>query len=376
MKILIITEEFGKSANGLVAENIAKGLVKDAEVDVITDQYSPLGDVDCNVFVRRKYNKSRIQFLSVKYLGLDILSHWWPLSMPPQICRKYDLILSIVSMGHYASMRIGRDFKTKYGGRFFAYFVDAVPAPVPFRNDLLYIDKVGTYIRKYCDNVEVIFSATQEMSDYQKSIIENPEILFSELYNPSKTNELVSFREKSNDIVFTYTGNIYPPRNPKYILEAFSKLLETYPNAKLQIIGNRMKYYFDSFTEKLPQDVQKQILKLPFQPNLQDIFQNSTALIDLGCEVENDVYMSNKINGYFSYCRPIICETSAKSPAARIFKDMKSVLLCNHNADDIYKAMIQVVTSMEDVDYTERYRILNDMSISGVSRKIISFYEK
>lgn len=376
MKILIITEEFGKSANGLVAENIAKGLAEYADVDIYTVEYNPIEVVKGNVYIRNAVNNLRIQTNSIKYLGFDLLSHCLPIAIPKQLKRKYDLIFSVVATGHYSTLRLGRKLKKKFGGKFFAYFVDAIPAPEPFIKDKLYVKKLSKYINGYCDNIDVIFSATEEMSEYQSSIIYSKNIIFAELYNPSKTNNLVEFTTKSKEIIFTYTGNIYTPRTPKYLLEAFSKFLSLYPNAILNIIGNRIKFYFDSFLKQLPEDVQKQVHSLPFQSNLNKIFENSTALIDLGCEVENDVYMSNKINGYFSYCRPIICETSAKSPAARIFKDMKSVLLCDHNADDIYKAMIQVVTSMEDIDYSERYCILNDMSISGVSRKIISFYEK
>jgi glycosyltransferase involved in cell wall biosynthesis len=279
-------------------------------------------------------------------------------------------------MLHYAPLRAGWRIRKKYGGKYFVYFVDAVPAPKPFLKDQKYIDQLSKYIKNYCDNVDIVFSATEEMSKYQSTIINNPNIIFCELYNPSKTNNLVFFTDKSKELAFTYTGNIYPPRNPRYLLDAFARFLKLYPNANLNIIGNNIANYFDSFLKDYPKSVQKQICILPFKKDLSTAFNNSTALIDLGCEVENDVYMSNKINGYFSYCRPIICETSQNSPAARVFKELSSVIICNHNSDEIYNAMMKVISDDYIVDYTERYRILKEMSINGVAQKILDLYNE
>lgn len=374
MKVLIITEEYGESAMGLVVENTTKGLALFADIDVLTDRYHPKDTVNCSFYIRKKINKTRIQTNSIKYLGVDVLSHWWCFLPPKGIRKKYDLILSFVSVGHFAPLWVGRQIKNKYGGVYFSYFVDAVPAPKPFLKDEKYVARLTKYIKKYCDNVDVIFSSTKEMADYQSKIINRPSIRFEELLNPSKTNELVYYPEKSPNIVFTYTGNIYPPRNPQYLLCAFEKLLRLYPEAQLNIIGNRIINYFSSFVNELPEIVQSHINTLPFQKDLYEKFNESTALIDIGCEVENDIYMSNKINGYFSYCRPIICETSEFSPAARIFKGLNSVIICNHNADSIFEAMKLVTSDCYEVDYTERLQVLEEMSIHGVAQKIIEEY--
>lgn len=374
MKILIITEEYGRSANGLVVENIVKGLIEFADITILTDEYFPKDKLDCKTVIRSKYTSIRIQTYSIKYLGIDILSQWWLSFLPKELQCGFDLIFSVISTGHYAPLRVGSKIKKQYGGHFYAYFVDAIPAPKPFLKDDVYINNISRYINWYCDNVEVIFSATQEMSDYQSTIVDNHNIRFEELYNPSKTNDIVYFSEKSKSRVFTYTGNIYIPRNPKYLLDAFSMLLKAYPDAQLKIIGNNILNYFDSFLKEQSFEVQEHVQCLPFQKDLTEIFKDSSALIDIGCDVENDVYMSNKINGYIAYGRPIICETSESSPASRIFKGMKSVLLCRHNAEELYEAMMQVLADGYSVDYSERDGIMKEMSIKGVAQRIIDLY--
>lgn len=376
MRILLIVDEFGISAPGLVAQKVAIGLsrVPNVELDIITTDAPKALDSGINrVIIRRKKRNARLDKLSFYLLGCDFFSSLWAKRTVRVIKSQYDCVLSVVSMFHYSSLLLGELLEKKGLSHsvFLAYFVDAVPAPRQYLQDSLLRFRLGRFIRSHSGFLSAIFSTCEEMAAYQKAFLEDS-IIVEELFNPTVFSSLYTYSfDSASDPVFLYTGGIYKPRNPIYLLKAFKRILLEYPSAKLIFVGT---------TINLEQmgifPTQGSIQVLPYQSDLSSLYSRSWALIDIGSDVEEDIYLSSKITGYISINRPIICETSKQSPAMRVFARLESVYLCVHSSNELYTAMKSVIVRKNDYDYKERDSIIEKMSDNHAANVILRAYNR
>lgn len=372
MKVLVVSESVGRTATGIVAQRLIAGISRYADVYVLS------GDISGNIGVKKeniyisKFGKKNpyVVLLSFILFNKNILEKEWGSehfgTMP-----RFDLVVSFVSYGHYAALTTSNNLTTKQSCPHVSYFVDAIPTPSEYVGNNHYLKlldhSLRIFIRKQTKKVSVLYSTCLEMSEYQRSVINNSKIQFDELLNPVPFSDIIKLRDVKKPI-FIYAGQVYSPRTPRYVLDAFAKLLKDFPKAELHFIGTK---YLNSFLSNCDRIMMDQVKIVDFMANIEQAYSEGCALIDIGCNVEHDIFMSSKLSGYIPYNRPIICECSGNSAPRRIFKEDSSVFLCNHNSNDILNAMRICICQMGHFDYSIREQIIKQFSIESISNKIL-----
>ena len=373
MKILVIAEEVGKTATGIVVQKLISGLSQSAEVHLFCgDCFLEDSEINFKIF-RQTFHHEKPQTNHRYYIifKTDIRNLGWGWKFLPQF-NGYDLILSVVSYGHYLPLSIAKKISSSYGTTSFVYFVDAIPAPFPYLVNNHLRKSVLTHVRHKLTYTKAVFSTCQEMSDYQRSILNLPHIKYAELYNPGNRRDIQHYDNSDTGFTFTYTGQIYNPRNPSYLLEAFKLFVKDNPEARLCFVGTILirEYLEEHYPELMPV-----ISVLDYQSDLTEVYKHSSCLVDISCEVDPDIYMSSKMVNYFSIDRPILSESSMQSPVRRIFGNIKSVFHCSHSTQSVYEAMCRIKETASSIDYADRKQLISDFSIESVVGRLLDVYK-
>lgn len=373
MRVLVLAQDIGVTAPGIVFERILYELSKkeDVELDLVVSNYcssTPLEVEEVQV-VRYPDIHPRINKLIIGLAGTDAISHL--LSKRIELNNNYDIIFSLASFHHYFGLISGLYLKKRLNVKWGCYFVDAVPAPNGWVPNDLYFKSVKRMISNTLRSVDYLASVSKEMLEYQLSLFKRKEELLTDvLYPPSTSSQIIHYeRNSGGNPCFLYTGNIYGLRKAKYVIEAFSTFCKDVNNIDLVFVGN-CHYAVEAEKKKYNDEVAKRIKVEPHTSNLVPYYKRSIALIDIDADVENDVFLSSKIASYLTVNRPIICETGLNSPSRHIFSDIPSVIQCNHSPIDIKRAMNYVLENQNKFDYTDRNHILKEFSAESVAQKL------
>lgn len=377
MKVLLVSESVGKTATGIVAQRLIAGISRYADLYVLSSDISEIKGVgEENVYRSKIGNQNPyIALLSFIFFNQNVMERKWGCEHLPSMPR-FDLVVSCVSYGHYAALTTSNKITRKQSCPHVSYFVDAIPTPLEYVGNNLYLKllehSLRRFIRKQTNDLSIIYSTCLEMSVYQRTVVKNSDIKFDELLNPVPYGDLIELPE-NNRPVFVYAGQVYSTRTPRYVLEAFALLLNEYPDAELHFIGTK---YLNSFLSNFNSETMNQVRVIDYMDNIENAYRECCAFIDIGCNVEHDIFMSSKLSGYISYNRPIICECSNNSAPRRIFKDDSSVFLCDHNVKEILNAMRHCVRQMGHFEYTVRKEVIKLFSIDSISNKILEDYKR
>lgn len=374
MKILVLTQDIGKTAPGIVFERLLYGLSQnpDVSLDIIVSNYEPSEEIKANNVQLIKYPRlpGRI-FKWIVALGhTDVISHFLKKRIRIQESQ-YDIFLSLVSFNHYFGMIAGSYLKKKYKAKWACYLVDAIPAPGGWLPEDAYFKSVKNMIGKYLPDVDMLGSVSAEMLAYQLSLfVAKDTIVKDVIFPPSEKCKIVNYKEVDTDSTkrFVYTGNIYGLRRSKYLIEAFSLLYNENKNVELVFVGNCKSVECELI--KYNEEIRNKIHLYPRTKDLAPYIEKATALVDIDADIENDVFLSSKMPGYLTCNRPIICETGKNSPSRHIFSGVPSIIQCSHNPEELKNAMLYVIENYRQFDYGDRKRFLNQFSLQIVSQKL------
>lgn len=375
MKLLVISQQIGASAPGIVFERLLSELTKHAsiEVDIVTCEYNPSLDIKAN-------NVQVISYPTLHYRVSNFMNSifwrdWISEILKYRIRLKhndYDVILSLCSSGHMFGLVSGIYLRGKIGCKLACYLVDAVPAPIGWsKNDRLYrstLKMIGSLLSK----VDMIASVNQEMLNYQLKTFKHKEGLISTVLLPSSVVNKVSNIPYTHEGVyrFLYTGNIYGLRSSKYIIKAFSLLLKEREDIELYFVGNTGEDVRNEL-HKYGEKVRKHVVVYPRVSDLKPFYSKASALIDIDADIDNDVFLSSKMSSYLTIDRPIICETGLNSPSRNLFKNLSSIIQCNHDPEELYNAMRFIIDTYRKLDYTDRNHILCVQSSVNVAKLLL-----
>lgn len=375
MKILIFASNIGKTAPGIVFEKLINGLSQMHQIDVVTesmDSKFELEKVNEIIEIKKNYLHPRIFKLFISWLNISPVDWYWSKRAIKNLVKKnksnYDLIFCFISFHHYASLLAGIRYSEKIGRKLAVYSVDAIPAPLGWSKDNGYYKSVKRMMELLLSKADFFFSANQQMLDYQLTVFKpKASIITGVIYNPNDGKLKNIEHDKNVSNTFLYTGGIYGVRKPIYILQAFSRLLNDYPNCILEFVGSHIpeKYLteFNGYKEG-------KVIIHPHVRDLHPFYQRAKALIDIDGDIPNDVFLSSKIVNYLEVNRIIISETGPDSPSRNIFRDIPSILQCDHNSESLYKAMRAVVEGKASIDFADRKYVLELFSICNVVKGI------
>lgn len=352
MNILLICSDLGKTAPGKVYQTIVNEFSKKDNITVIAETFNCDSTLFNQVEVNYKLNNRRIIKLLISIFGFNIFDYLWALKCYKKVKNKqYDLIISCLSYHHYNALVCGNYISNKINVKHICYSVDAVPAPEGWGEPLYYVRGVKRFINKNLSKVDEFYSSNPKMLAYQKELFNSKSIKTGVIYTPVDSNKIINEAVDKNDdsIILLYTGSFYGARNPKYLFDAFRKLLNVYPHAILRFIGTK---FSSGFLENY-QDVIKNIEILPYQTDLNKFYNEATILIDVDAELKDDVFLSSKITNYIFVNKPILAQTSINSPSYQLFKNLNSIFIVDHDTNNIYNYLIKIIEN-KNIDYNER----------------------
>jgi glycosyltransferase involved in cell wall biosynthesis len=380
MKILIITSDVGRTAPGIVFERLIQGLSSLYEVDILTAEYDPSLDLSKvgSIIVSKKYEMHyKIHKFLISIININPYDCFWTWKLIRKIkSRKsfqYEIVFSLFSMHNYAALIAGKKIALKLGCKAAFYSVDAIPSPPGgWPESIVYARKVKRLISNYLSTADAFFSSNDQMLKYQLSTFFSTKNLITDVvYSPINGKFKEFIVSKSNTNYFVYTGSIYGARNINYLLEGFKKLLELYPDSYIIFVGTSFP---KSFLKNLNQILIERIKIYPFTKELDMYYACATALIDIDADLENDVFLSSKIISYLTINRIIISETSNNSPSRNIFKNIDSIIQCDHDSDQLYDAMKKAIELKSSISFDNRKSVLELFSIKNVADRLsISF---
>ena len=358
MRILVITMKIGESAVGIIFENLISGLSKLNEIDVLTSDDNSsinLPSVSDIIFSKKISVHPRITKLLISLFGVDPFDCYWGWKakklMEAKGKKHYDIILSFFCNHYYASIIAGKYISENYKTKYAVHTLDAVPNPLGWSKNNSHYRNIMKLMSKYLQNVDALFSTNEQMLNYQlKTFTAKKGLIKDVIYNPGQGVKVFPVPEFEIDS-FIFTGGIYGVRKSIYLLKAFEKLLETNPNSKLIFVGTKLLPDSFGFLKSLTKD---KIKIVPFTRALDSYYECATALIDIDADIENDVFLSSKITTYMMINRIIICETGLNSPARHLFKNKGSIMLCNHDSDQLFNAMRKSIILKKSVSFEDR----------------------
>lgn len=367
MKILIITQHIGKTAPGIVFEALIEDLQKKVNLEIWTlNDYSrilidsPITEIKEPVIISKRIT-TYINNLFYCLFGISWID-WFIKIKIPKSRPNVDIILALCSCHNTASLSIAQTLSKKYNIPIAAYFVDAIPTPSWW--DVSLTNKcTGRYIKRYTKGLLYLASSNNEMLKFQKNFIDSSCSNTDVLFTPPRYSKKISFKNQNTVPVFLFTGSCYGLRKPDILLDAFSRIIHKYPKSKLIFVGTNPSAI------RVPREIRHLIEFVDYTSDLMPFYEKSCALIDIDACVDNDIFLSSKLTNYLFINRPIICQTGTNSPARNLFSNMNSILVCHHNSDDVYDAMIKCIES--EFDYSERDAFIELFKVQNIADHLI-----
>ncbi|MFA6592574.1 MAG: glycosyltransferase [Bacteroidales bacterium] len=391
MRILVITDNIGGNAPGIVIERFLCEMSKSESVDALTYEYvkSPdmpslgnvtvLGQMFETEKIRRRFNTA-----SIKWLGANPADELRKNNALKALRGKsYDIILGCCYGCYLFGLTAGIAAKRRFRVPLVSFFMDAIPSPVGWIEDGLYRHRMERLVTKGLRQADGLLSTNPKMLDYEAGFLPvdrhvgiggkntSGHAMTDFVFTPCVTSSLTRIpRAASADFTFLYAGSIYGPRRLDHLLKAFARLIDEGRNVRLNFVGT---HDIEKTISGLPNNVQEKITITNRVADLTPYYSQACALVDIDAELPDDVFLSSKITNYVSIDRPVISETGPDSESRRLFKGLKTVIQCGHDAEELHDAMEEVITCRVPDDYSERDSIIKQFSLEENSAKLIAF---
>lgn len=365
MKILAVYFRAGSGVS-VIYERIIKNLAQRAEVDILTDQ-SPILDMQgVRKIYTHPFSKGRSKWYRkfVRWFGATPFSTAWSKEAITCVANDYDMVIAFVTSAQMTPLVFGKYIAQQRGIKYAAYSVDAIPAPGGWTKPGEYRGKLRV-ISRTLSAADYVASSNRHMLDFQLTTFKHKEGMRSNvLLTPSPAEEYNL--PLTSEAVFLYTGSLYGLRNPDYLFQAFKRLLGERPEAKIIFVGMHMK--LRNMRSILSAEELKHIEVYKHTDNLEPLFRESTVLVDINADREQDPFLSSKIVTYLKTNRMIISECGANTPTREVFSGLQTIILAEHNAESLYRAMTTALERAHaNPDYSERGDVIKRFSIEEVS---------
>ncbi len=374
MDILVIAQNLDNTAPGSVFKNIIKGISIYNNVDLLYD-----GDFEekqlkrVRTFIPCQSNKL-LDYVGRRYINYRKINPWvdsWSKKAINTVNgKKYDVVCVMLTSSYYYPLWCGKAIADKCNAKYAVYCVDAIPAPGWGESNFSkFQSMLISRELKHCDYFATI---NEKMLEYQLTTFENkPGLKYGVIYMPIDEH-IASIGKPNNKHVFLYTGGVYGKRKIDYIIRAFARVCDTYKDAKLVFVGSHMKR---SFVEQIAGDASQSIDLVRYTKDLTPFYNDSAVFLSVDADIPNDVFLASKLMKYLPYDRQILCETGEGSPTHMLLDGLNTVIICDHDEDDLYKGMLKAIENVDTADYTERYSLLKELSIETQGRKLTEAFE-
>lgn len=381
-RFLILTENIGRTAPGIVFERLIGEIALQHETVVVCLQDLTLGEcvrdkgrsytrpTQNSAFFTPKF-KARLSRLSLGILGDDWSARLNAIELGRVFeqfvapVEKFDYILSLVSFRHTSPLLLAEKLvRAGVASANAAYFVDAIPAPLGWSSNNHEFRGLKIYATRRMERLDAIFSSNAQMLEYQVGLLPGRRppisgVLFNPIAGEAKQLPLQQTRQYN----FLYAGGIYGKRTAKHHLAALKKVLKYNKNVFLIFVGAQIQ---EAELSVLDDAEQAHVVFHPFTANLDPLYQEAVALVDIDADMNDDVFLSSKVTNYLQINRLILSETGENSPASRLFSGIQSIVQCGHDADEIADCMLKVIDKYRTADFDDRAPLIEAFSVRSV----------
>lgn len=380
-RYLILTENLGKTAPGLVFERLVReiALRHDVVVACLND-YTNQASINVlsgsclgahSPLTPRTKTKVRLSKFSLSLVGDD-----WGARLNAATLEKvlnqgmgfgvgFDYVLSLVSSWHTSPLLLAeRLVQRGVGKKNIAYFVDAIPAPLGWSVNNREFKGLQRFSARRIKRLDALFSSNAQMLEYQLSLVSDvTHLRTGVLYNPISSTGITFPPPPQNKFNFLYAGSLYGKRTPKYILEALKKVLKQNDKVYLVFVGSNIEsQYFSDLN-----DVERAHVDIkPFVSDLDSYYRDAVALVDIDADMNDDVFLSSKVTNYLPVNRIILSETGKNSPASRLFSGVQSIVQCGHDSDEIAESMLRIIGQSTTAMFDDRRSLIEKFSVEAV----------
>lgn len=379
MNILIIVQEIGNSAAGLVTENLLKGWFdSDNNVRVI-----------CKKNNNQSFSKSEIIIVDEmiyprtaiwKILMILTTKEWTVRGWVKKAIATYEkvfldfkpqVILAMSSAANYAPFELGYRISKKHHIPLALHAFDPIPSTIGWGENKYYRRAMASCVNPFYNHSTWISATNQSMLNYQLNTvgIRGNKVTFV-IENPSDKIDY-NLNETTKNFNFIYLGNLYNKRNPQNLISAFSEYCVKNQSAHLFFIGK----VSPNLTINIPDSVKNNIHFEGWTDNPQKYIEQASVLIDIDADLENDVFISSKLTNYLGVNRLILCITPPNSPASQFLDKINdSVLVCNSEKFLILKALKECESiSISTLNYRDRKEVRNRLEVDTIIKKWTSY---
>jgi glycosyltransferase involved in cell wall biosynthesis len=364
MNILIVIQNPENSAPGVIAKRLINQLALQNSIELVVIgpvNKSDFKNIQNIIQVKNKrlpYRIWRFFFEEFKVIPNDYLVSFYASFL---VKKKYDFILSIISLSSFGSLYLGERIAKKHSLKYGVYSFDAIPPP-GWNNRTKTTSSYQYLVAKYLKHADYFATINELLLKYQLSTFNNKSNLVSDVIPFCAASDFKVFPQ-NNSLTFLYTGRIYGDRKITYVLGALNKLIYVYPSVKLIFVGSQIST--QNIENEYPNLINK-IKSIPFTNELDKYYEESTFLLDIDADIENDVFLSSKIINYLKINRIIVCETGINSPSRHLFKGIPSIIQCGHNVDELYQGMIDAISKLDLVDFSDRNEVHKFFDVKNI----------
>lgn len=298
-----------------------------------------------------------LHFLSIFFFAVAFKGSHWAVKAIPCVRKlikynNYDYVLT----KNAPSLLLGDYVKCKFGIKWVATWNDPYPTnfyPHPYGKGVSFrgtiIDKL--LVKKMQKSVDLHIFPNARIENYMRNYLQIDESkcsIIPHVVLNMKDSEVINKSVVNNETLkIIHSGNLLAPRNPISFLNAFSRFVKQYPNAKIElsILGvfeNQIKEYIENSGIKSYINTLKSVT---YSQSLEELKNHHIALI-IEADCEEGIFLPTKVSDFMQCGKPIF----SVSPRKGVLND----LFRNHNIN--YFASI----NDEDEIYNEISRMYAD----------------
>ena len=375
-RFLVIAPELDGNAPAFVLRNVMLALARHADLDIFTSRW---GDLPLPEGVRTFYTG---HMRGYKWERVDRYWRWfhcnpedlnWYFRVRHRVRRQihgihYDAVLTLSSATTMPTIMVGGYFARQLKCKWLIYSVDGIPSPVEWMEGFFRShDRIARYVDRICRGAQVFYLSNYWMAEYEKKVCPSFTGKWDWLYTcPRKWEDYPKVGHEG--LVLLYTGALYGKRSVSGLKDALASLAAKGKNIKMIFVGD----VAESFAQELQPLTEKGIVEIhPFQDNIDDYYTRADILLDIGADLDYDIFLSSKIISYLPVSRPILGISGVPSPARDVMKECPGMVHCRNIGEEIEAGILQCEQMLES-GFESRAPFLEQFKPETVALKLFN----
>jgi|GEM_PF-2693121 len=385
MKILVVAYDVSLyCSGGSVNKKLAEGLASsDHTVSILSSRVNSEQSFHARYVLAPQYEiPSKFAKLVIIVFGRDIRFLCWMISAYSKYfkaIKKFnpDIVYALGSSGKGCVLSLSHAMAKKLKKPLAIHLVDPIPPPKHYENNALLRRRMPSTIEAAMKYSSLLSINNSDMLAYQQKCtncdISSKAIVLPDPIESLKT--IITEPPSASKLVLTYLGTLTEARNPSALLSGFAQYCEVDPNSELRILGHNEISLMDY---PISEEVVDKIIFHEWISDVETACRESSILIDVDADAEDDIFTSHKIKEYLTIDRVILLITRKNSPSSRLFRNMnRSIVICDHSPESIKDAIHKASSITYDPSiFRERERVLKYLHIDAVMNRLLAKFEE